>query len=79
MEIEPKKIFCGPSKILKNILWPISIRLKYFMTPTTPTVVPPYTLNVWSLEENARWQKTCNFCEHLHLPGLQRTIRDNHM
>ena len=28
------KIFCGPSKILINILWPIRICLNYFMTPT---------------------------------------------
>ena len=34
MKIEHKKIFHGPSKILKNISWPINICLKYFMTPT---------------------------------------------
>ena len=34
MKIEHKKIFCGPSKIFKNISWPINICLKYFMTPT---------------------------------------------
>ena len=34
MKIEHKKIFCGPSKILKNISWPINIHLKYFITPT---------------------------------------------
>ena len=34
MKIERKEIFCGPSKILKNISWPINICLKYFMTPT---------------------------------------------
>ena len=33
MEIEHKKIFCGPSKILKNISWLINICLKYFMAP----------------------------------------------
>ena len=32
-KIEHKKIFCGPSKILKNISWLINIRLKYSMTP----------------------------------------------
>ena len=26
-----KNIFCGPTKILKNISWPINICLKYFM------------------------------------------------
>ena len=31
MKIEHKKIFCGPSKILKNILWPIKNFEKYFM------------------------------------------------
>ena len=45
-KIEHKKIFCGPSKVLKNISWPINIYLKYFMTPQTPP--PSYILNVWS-------------------------------
>ena len=31
-KIEHKKIFCGPSKILKNLSWPINICLKYLMT-----------------------------------------------
>ena len=34
MKTEQKKIFCGPSKILKNISRPINICLKYFMAPT---------------------------------------------
>ena len=34
VKIEHKKIFRGPSKILKNISWPINICLKYFMAPT---------------------------------------------
>ena len=34
MKIEQKKIFRVPSKILKNISWPINICLKYFMAPT---------------------------------------------
>ena len=34
MKIERKKIFCDPSKILKNISWPINICLKYFTAPT---------------------------------------------
>ena len=33
-KIEHKKIFCGPSKILKNISWFINICLKYFMAIT---------------------------------------------
>ena len=57
---EHKKIFFGPSKILKNISWPISICLKYFMTPTKTLPTPPrhthtttpssYILNVRSLK-----------------------------
>ena len=42
-KIEHKKIFCAPSKILKNILWPINICLKYFMTSTKNPLVPPPT------------------------------------
>ena len=34
MKIEHKKIFCEPSKILKNNSWSINICLKYFMAPT---------------------------------------------
>ena len=41
MKIEHKKIFRGPSKILKNISWPINICLKYFMTPTKTLHKPP--------------------------------------
>ena len=40
MKIEHKKMFRGPSEILKNISWPINICLKYFMTPTK-TLHPP--------------------------------------
>ena len=42
-KIEHKKIFCDPSKILKNVSWRINICLKYLMTftkilwPRTPT------------------------------------------
>ena len=50
MKIEHKKIFCGPSKILKNISWPINICLKYFMAPTKTLWSPSYILNVWSLK-----------------------------
>ena len=35
-KLEHKKMFCGPSKILKNISWPINICLKYFMTSSPP-------------------------------------------
>ena len=41
MKIEHKKIFCGPSKILKNISWPINICLKYFMILTIALCPPP--------------------------------------
>ena len=50
MKIEHKKIFRGPSKILKNISWPINICLKYFMTPTKILWSPSYVLNVRSLK-----------------------------
>ena len=33
MKIGHKKIFLGPSKILKNISWPINVCLKYFLAP----------------------------------------------
>ena len=51
MKIEHKKIFCGPSKILKNISWPINICLKYFMAPTKTLRLPSYILNVRSLSK----------------------------
>ena len=47
-KIEQKKIFCGPSKILKNISWTIDIYLRYFMSPQKP---PSYILNVRSLSK----------------------------
>ena len=31
---ERKKIFLVPSKLLKNISWPIIVCLKYFISPT---------------------------------------------
>ena len=40
MKIEHKKKLRGPSKILKNISWPINICLKYFMTPTKTLCLP---------------------------------------
>ena len=40
MKIEHKKIFHGPSKILKTVSWPISICLKYSMTPTKTLQAP---------------------------------------
>ena len=41
MKIEQKTIFHSPSKILKNISWPINICLKYFMAPTKTLCPPP--------------------------------------
>ena len=41
---EQKKIFCDPSKLFKNISWPINICPKYFMTPAKtlcPNLPPP--------------------------------------
>ena len=37
-----RKIFCGPSKILKNISRPINIRLKYFMILVKTVQPTPY-------------------------------------
>ena len=44
--IEHKKIFCGTSKILKNVSWPINICLKYCMTPTKTFRPLSYILHV---------------------------------
>ena len=52
IKIEHKKIFRGPSKILKNISWLINICLKYFMNPTKPSPSPSYIINVRSLIPN---------------------------
>ena len=46
MKIEHRKIFLGPSKILKKISW----TLKYFMAPTKTLLPPSYILNVLSLK-----------------------------
>ena len=48
IKIEHKKIFNGPSNILKNISWPINICLKYFMKPTKPFALPPPTYLMYS-------------------------------
>ena len=32
-KIEHKEIFCGQSKSLKNVSWPLNMCLQYFMTP----------------------------------------------
>ena len=52
MKIEHKKIFRDPSKILKNVSWPINICLKYFMAPTKTLRRPSYIPNVQSLGSN---------------------------
>ena len=53
-KIEHKKIFCNPSKILKNISRLINICLKYLMTPTKTLCPPPsYIINVQSLNESS--------------------------
>ena len=62
MKIEHKKIFCGPSKILKNISWPIKICLKYFMTPTK-TLRLSYILSVWSLKKLKYFEVKFNIFE----------------
>ena len=54
-KIEHKKIFCVPSKILKNISWPINLCLKYFVTPTKTLRPPSYILDVQSLKSVRQW------------------------
>ena len=49
MKIEHKEMLRAPSKILKDISWPINICLKYFMAPQKPSGHPSYILNVRSL------------------------------
>ena len=44
-KIEHKKIFFGPSKILKNISLAKNICLKYVITPTKTLRSPSYILN----------------------------------
>ena len=56
LKIEHKKIFRGPSKILKNISWPINICLKYFMVPTKTLCPPSYILNLRSLRQHGQQQ-----------------------
>ena len=51
MKIEHKKIFRGPSKILKNISWSINICLKYFMTPQKPSDPPSIYLMYGPLDQ----------------------------
>ena len=52
--IEHRKIFCGPSKILKNISSLINICLRYFINPTKtlPPFPPSCIINVRSLIPN---------------------------
>ena len=55
MKIKHEKIFCGPSKILENISWPIKLCLKYFMTSTKTLRTPFYILNVRSLSQEIHY------------------------
>ena len=41
MKIEHTRIFCGPSKILKNISWLINICLNISWPPKKPSAPPP--------------------------------------
>ena len=68
MKIEHKKIFHGPSKILKNISWPINICLKYFMAPTKtlrPPPLPPTYLMYVPLYNNFKKPKSSNVSRNL--------------
>ena len=80
MKIEHKKIFCDPSKILKNISWPISICLNYFMAPTKTLRPPSCILNVQFLRPATLLKKRLwhgcfplNFVKFLRTPFLQNT------
>ena len=55
MKIEHKKIFCGPSKVLKNISWSINICLKKFIISTKSPGPPSYILNVGPLLYSYIW------------------------
>ena len=69
MEIEHKKRFCGPSKSLKSISWPINICLKYFMASTKTLRSPSsYILNVRSITRkkfHTEKKKGWSFCVKL--------------
>ena len=62
-KIEHEEIFCGPSKLLKNISWPINIRLKYFMTPkkTLRSPSPPTYLMYGPSVPSVILHGNCNF------------------
>ena len=59
---EHNKLFCGLSKIFKNISWPINICLKYLMPlykpsappPPPPSFLPSDILNVQSLNSKVK-------------------------
>ena len=55
MKIKHEKIFCGPSKMLENISWPIKLYLKYLMTSTKTLRAPSYILNVRSLSQQIHY------------------------
>ena len=69
-----KKIFRGPSKILKNISWHINICLKYFMAPTKTLHPPPsYILHVRSLINKHCFSGAAMW----HVTGLARFVGNN--
>ena len=70
-----KKIFCSPSKMLKNISWPISICLKYFMTLTKTLWSPSHILNVRSL--NQRFISGIFIVLEFHSPGGSKSLLFN--
>ena len=51
-KIGHKKIFCGPSKILRNISCPINICLNHFMTLTKTLRPPSHIHNVRFLTDD---------------------------
>ena len=58
-KIEHKKIFSSPTKILKNMSWPINMLLKYFMTPTkTLRPLPPTYLSTVPKDKKCKKDQT---------------------
>ena len=78
VKIEHKKIFRGPSKIFKNISWPINICLKYFMDPTKSLHPPSYILNVWSLNVSNASEKSIKIAP-TSLPGSKAPYHNFHI
>ena len=78
-KIEHKKIFCGPSKILKNISWSINICLKHFVTLTKilrPLPPPTYFMcaPLCLIPGLYRKSECSRFFVNLKVPYLRRLL-----